>query len=175
MASDHSRPRIALLRHSDRWQSREPRSSRLVYPFLISILVVLTLSSVISCSGDSAGQSPQPTIDPEPPISESQAIKIAREQLESVLDEIDAYGYGDARIRIGQMRLRKLQDLTESDLYSEESPRLDRQIWAVQIDAAWEHADIPYAIPFGYGVVGIDAINGDIWLRGRFDREILVE
>ncbi len=33
----------------------------------------------------------------------------------------------------------------------------------------------PYTVPYGYGIVDIDAVNGDIRLRARYDKEILVE
>ena len=73
------------------------------------------------------------------------------------------------------MRLRKLQELTKSDLYTPDSPRMQRQIWAIQIGGTFPNDPNPYRVDHGYGVVGIDAINGDIWLRARYDKEILVE
>ena len=70
------------------------------------------------------------------------------------------------------MRLRKLQELTKSDLYTPDSPRMQRQIWAVQVGGTFPNDPSPYRVEFGYG---IDAINGDIWLRARYDDEVLVE
>ena len=149
-----------------------------VHPTKLAILLTASLlvAAIIttSCS-DNTENRPVSTLDPDPPISETKAIEIAREQLESILNEIEASEYGDARIRIGSMRLRRLQELTQSDLYSDDSPRLERQIWAVQIDADWSRNPKPYSIPYGYGVVGIDAENGDIWLRARYDHEILTQ
>ncbi len=147
----------------------------------LSLWIVLLLACcpsvmmLFSCDSRASTPSAEPTLDPEPLISELAAIEIAKEQLASILEDVDDYGYETAQIRVGEMHLRKLQTLTDSDLYSEDSPRLNRQIWAIQIDAHWPHDSNPYTIPFGYGIVGIDALNGDIWLRGRFDRPILVE
>ena len=73
------------------------------------------------------------------------------------------------------MRLRRLQELTKSDLYTLDSPRMQRQIWAIQIGGKFDDDPNPYRVEFGYGIVGIDAINGDIWLRARYDKEILIE
>ena len=69
------------------------------------------------------------------------------------------------------MRLRKLQELTNSDLYTPDSPRMQRQIWAVQVGGKFDNDPNPYTVPYGYGIVGVDAINGDIHLRARYDEE----
>ena len=156
-------------------------STKLAIFLTVSLLIVAIITT--SCNSGNTENKPVATLDPDPPISETKAIEIAREQLESILNEIEASEYGDARIRIGSMRLRQLQELTKSDLYSDDSPRLERQIWAVQIDADWSRqidVDLsrdpePYSIPYGYGIVGIDAQNGDIWLRARYDHEILTQ
>lgn len=151
-------------------------STKLAIFLIASLLIVAIITT--SCNIGNTENRPVATLDPDPPISESKAMEIAREQLESILNEIEASEYGDARIRIGSMSLRKLQELTQSDLYSDDSPRLERQIWAVQIDADWprDTRDTrPYSIPYGYGIVGIDAENGDIWLRARYDHEILTQ
>ena len=73
------------------------------------------------------------------------------------------------------MRLRKLQELTNSDLYTPDSPRMQRQIWAVQVGGKFDNDPNPYTVPYGYGIVGVDAINGDIHLRARYDEEVLVD
>ena len=120
-------------------------------------------------------EEPVPTIDPDPPITEAQAIEIAEASLIEVIEDIEFAGYEQIRVRVGVMRLRKLQELTKSDLYTPDSPRMQRQIWAVQIGGKFDTDPNPYRVPYGYGIVGIDAINGDIWLRARYDDEVLVE
>ena len=52
--------------------------------------------------------------------------------------------------------------------------RLNRQMWAVQTGGNFGDHDVPYNIRNRYGIVGIDAENGDIWLRARYNREILI-
>ena len=117
-----------------------------------------------------------PTLDPDPPLSQAEAIEIAKASLAEVVEDIEFAGYDQIRIRVGNMRLSYLQELTESDLYSPDSPRMQRQIWAVQVGGTFPDDPEPYrSRPYGYGVVGVDAINGDIWLRARYDKEILVE
>ncbi len=143
-------------------------------PTLSIIILSLTISIVaLACSSDP--EDIPPTLDPEPPITESQAIDIAKASLTEVMDDIEFAGYDQIRIRTGIMRLRRLQELTNSDLYTPDSPRMQRQIWAIQIGGKFETDPIPYTVPFGYGIVGIDAVNGDIHLRARYDQEILVE
>ena len=92
-----------------------------------------------------------------------------------VIEDIEFAGYEQIRVRVGNMRLSYLQELTNSELYSPDSPRMQRQIWAIQIGGTFPNDPDPYRVDHGYGIVGIDAINGDIWLRARYDREILVE
>lgn len=116
-----------------------------------------------------------PTLDPNPPITRDEAISIAKASLAEVIEDIEFAGYEKIRIRVGNMRLRYLQELTKSDLYSPDSPRRLRQIWAVQVGGKFDDDPNPYRVPFGYGIVGVDAINGDIWLRARYDAEVLVE
>ncbi len=147
--------------------------NRLV-PFSLVLGAVLASAVIMAC-GDSLSSRVWPTPIPNPTISESEAIEIGKSQLAAVLREIDAAGYENARVRVGAMRLGRLQELTESDIYSEDSPRLYRQIWAVQIGGAFPGDVRPYDIPYGFGIVGIDAENGDIWLRARYDHEILVD
>ncbi len=132
----------------------------------------LTVAFAIACT---AQEDPAPTIDPDPPITESQAIDIAKASLAEVIEDIEFAGYDQIRIRVGIMRLRKLQELTKSDLYTPDSPRMQRQIWAVQVGGKFDTDPNPYTVPFGYGIVGIDATNGDIHLRARYDDEVLVE
>ncbi len=138
-------------------------------------LLVATLIAVVSLISCGNSEEPIATLDPDPPITESEAIDIAKASLEEILEELEFFNYDQIRVRVGQMRLRKLQELTESDLYTPDSPRMQRQIWAVQIGGKFEDDPEPYKLEYGYGIVGIDAINGDIWLRARYDREILVE
>ena len=135
-------------------------------------IFMIAASFVIAC-GES--EEPVPTIDPDPPITESQAIDIAKDSLTEVIEDIEFAGYDQIRIRVGSMRLRKLQELTKSDLYTPDSPRMQRQIWAVQVGGTFPNDPNPYIVEFGYGIVGIDATNGDIHLRARYDEEILVE
>ena len=139
---------------------------------LFALLLVAAIAFATSCGGE---DETLPTIDPDPPISESRAIDIAKASLNEVIEDIEFAGYDQIRIRVGSMRLRKLQELTDSDLYTPDSPRMQRQIWAVQVGGTFPDDIEPYRVNFGYGIVGIDAINGDIWLRARYDREILVE
>ena len=136
------------------------------------LLLLMAIAVGTACSED---EEAIPTIDPAPPISEARAIEIAKASLSQVIEDIEFAGYDQIRIRVGSMRLRKLQELTESDLYTPDSPRMQRQIWAVQVGGKFDDDPEPYTVPFGYGIVGVDAINGDIWLRARYDREILVE
>ena len=141
----------------------------------VSIALCLALSVfalVIACSD---AKEPPPTLDPDPPLSESEAIDIAKDSLVEVIEDIEFAGYDQIRVRVGNMRLSYLQELTNSDLYSPDSPRMQRQIWAIQIGGTFPNDPNPYRVDHGYGVVGIDAINGDIWLRARYDKEILVE
>ena len=139
------------------------------------ILLTIALLAIASLIGCNATEEPLPTIDPDPPISESRAIDIAKASLSEVIEDIEFAGYDQIRIRVGSMRLRKLQELTDSDLYTPDSPRMQRQIWAVQVGGTFPDDPDPYRVQYGYGIVGIDAINGDIWLRARYDKEILVE
>ena len=44
----------------------------------------------------------------------------------------------------------------------------------MQIGGNFGDHDVAYNIRNGYGIVGIDAQNGDIWLRARYNREILI-
>ena len=136
------------------------------------VCLIAVLSFVVAC-----GESEElvPTIDPDPPVSEAQAIEIAKASLTEVIEDIEFAGYEQIRIRVGSMRLRKLQELTKSDLYTPDSPRMQRQIWAVQVGGTFPDDLDPYRVPYGYGIVGIDAINGDIHLRARYDAEVLVE
>ena len=135
-------------------------------------ILLVAVVFVIACGEP---EEPVPTIDLDPPITEARAIEIAKGSLAEVIEDIEFAGYDQIRIRIGSMRLRKLQELTESDLYTPDSPRMQRQIWAVQIGGTFPDDLDTYRVPFGYGIVGIDAINGDIWLRARYDAEVLVE
>ena len=134
--------------------------------------LLIAASFVIACGEP---EEPVPTIDPDPPITESQAIDIAKDSLTEVIEDIEFAGYDQIRIRVGSMRLRKLQELTKSDLYTPDSPRMQRQIWAVQVGGKFDNDPSPYIVEFGYGIVGIDATNGDIHLRARYDEEVLVE
>ncbi len=133
---------------------------------------LLLIAFAVACSEP---EEPVPTIDPDPPISEAQAIEIAKASLTEVIEDIEFAGYDQIRIRVGNMRLSYLQELTKSELYSPDSPRMQRQIWAVQVGGTFPDDPNPYRVDHGYGVVGVDAINGDIWLRARYDKEILVE
>ena len=135
-------------------------------------VALLLITCLMACNDP---EEPIPTIDPDPPITEAQAIEIAEASLIEVIEDIEFAGYEQIRVRVGMMRLRKLQELTKSDLYTPDSPRMQRQIWAVQIGGKFDTDPNPYRVPFGYGIVGIDAINGDIWLRARYDTEVLVE
>ena len=135
-------------------------------------ILVIAVVFVIACGEP---EEPVPTIDPDPPITEAQAIEIAKGSLAEVIEDIEFAGYDQIRIRVGSMRLRKLQELTKSDLYTLDSPRMQRQIWAVQVGGTFPDDLDPYRVPYGYGIVGIDAINGDIHLRARYDAEVLVE
>ena len=134
--------------------------------------LIILASFVTACGG---AEVVEPTLDPDPPITQAQAVSIAKESLAEVIEDIEFAGYERIRIRVGNMRLRYLQELTNSDLYSPDSPRMLRQIWAIQIGGKFDDDPAPYTVPYGYGVVGIDVINGDIWLRARYDKEILVE
>jgi hypothetical protein len=138
--------------------------------WLYCALTFLVVALITACGEP---EDPLPTIDPNPPIAEAEAIDIAKASLAEVIEDIEFAGYEQIRIRVGSMRLRKLQELTKSDLYTPDSPRIQRQIWAVQVGGTFD--EDPYIVPYGYGIVGIDAINGDIWLRARYDEEILVE
>ena len=138
----------------------------------IPALWLAMLMAVVACSDSNE---PIPTLDPDPPLTQAQAIEIAKTSLAEVIEDIEFAGYDQIRIRVGNMRLSYLQELTESDLYSPDSPRMQRQIWAVQVGGTFPDDPEPYRVPFGYGIVGVDAINGDIWLRARYDKEILVE
>ena len=135
-------------------------------------ILVIAVVFVIACGEP---EEPVPTIDLDPPITEAQAIEIAKGSLAEVIEDIEFAGYDQIRIRVGSMRLRKLQELTKSDLYTPDSPRMQRQIWAVQVGGTFPDDPTPYRVDHGYGVVGIDAINGDIHLRARYDAEVLVE
>ena len=145
----------------------ERRAWRSIHAFWLALLL-----AVVACSDP---KEPIPTLDPDPPLTQAEAIEIAKASLAEVIEDIEFAGYDQIRIRVGNMRLSYLQELTESDLYSPDSPRMQRQIWAVQVGGRFPDDPEPYRVPFGYGVVGVDAINGDIWLRARYDMEILVE
>lgn len=143
-----------------------------VYAF---IGIVIAAAFVIACGESSP---PPPTLNPDLanlPITQSRAIEIAKSSLSEVIEDIEFAGYEDIRVRVGNMRLSYLQELTNSDLYSPDSPRMQRQIWAIQIGGTFPTDPRPYAVPYGYGIVGVDVINGDIHLRARYDQEILVE
>lgn len=137
-----------------------------------TVALFLTFMFVVAC-----GESDEPlaTFDPDPPLSEAQAIEIAKASLDEVIQDIEFAGYDQIRIRVGTMRLRRLQELTNSDIYTADSPRMQRQIWAVQVGGKFDNDPEPYTVRFGYGIVGIDAINGDIHLRARYDAEVLVD
>ena len=135
-------------------------------------LLAMLWFAVAACSDP---KEPPPTLDPNPPLSQAEAIDIAKASLAEVVEDIEFAGYDQIRVRVGNMRLSYLQDLTNSELYSPDSPRMQRQIWAVQIGGTFPNDPNPYRVDHGYGIVGIDAVNGDIWLRARYDREILVE
>ena len=147
------------------------RTERRAWKFIHAFWLVLALT-VVACSDP---KEPVPTLDPDPPLTQAEAIEIAKASLAEVIEDIEFAGYEQVRIRVGNMRPSYLQELTESDLYSPDSPRMQRQIWAVQVGGRFPDDPEPYRVPFGYGVVGVDAINGDIWLRARYDKEILVE
>ena len=147
------------------------RSERRAGKFIHAFCLALALT-VVACSDS---EEPIPTLDPDPPLSQAEAIEIAKASLAEVIEDIEFAGYEQIRIRVGNMRLSYLQELTESELYSPDSPRMQRQIWAVQVGGRFPDDPEPYRVPFGYGIVGVDAINGDIWLRARYDKEILVE
>ena len=136
------------------------------------LILILAIPLTLACNNQDENI---PTIDPNPPITEARAIDIAKASLAEVIEDIEFAGYEQIRIRVGKMRLRKLQELTNSDLYTPDSPRMQRQIWAVQVGGKFDNDPNPYTVPFGYGIVGVDAINGDIHLRARYDNEILVE
>ena len=137
---------------------------------LIGLLIAA--SFVIACGEP---KEPPPTLDPDPPLTQAEAIDIAKASLAEVVEDIEFAGYDQIRVRVGNMRLSYLQELTDSELYSPDSPRMQRQIWAIQIGGTFPNDPNPYRVDHGYGIVGIDAVNGDIWLRARYDREILVE
>ena len=145
----------------------EGRVWKFIHPFWLAMFL-----AVVACSDP---EGPVPTLDPDPPLTQAQAIEIAKASLAEVIEDIEFAGYDQIRIRVGNMRLSYLQELTESDLYSPDSPRMQRQIWAVQVGGRFPDDPEPYRVPFGYGIVGVDAINGDVWLRARYDKEILVE
>lgn len=145
----------------------ERRAWTLIHAFWFALLL-----AIVACSDS---KDPIPTLDPDPPLTEAEAIEIAKASLAEVIEDIEFAGYDQIRIRVGNMRLSYLQELTESDLYSPDSPRMQRQIWAVQVGGTFPDDPNPYRVDHGYGVVGVDAINGDIWLRARYDKEILVE
>ena len=140
--------------------------------FGLWIVLLATTALVIACSEP---DEVVPTFDLDPPITQADAIDIAKESLAEVIEDIEFAGYEQVRIRVGHMRLRYLQELTKSDLYSPDSPRMLRQIWAIQVGGTFPDDPDPYRVPFGYGIVGIDALNGDIWLRARYDAEVLLE
>ena len=135
-------------------------------------LLILLVAFAASCSEP---EELIPTLDPDPPITQAEAIEIAQASLAEVIEDIEFAGYEKIRIRVGNMRLRYLQELTDSELYSPDSPRMLRQIWAIQVGGTFPDDPNPYRVPHGYGIVGIDVINGDIWLRARYDKEVLVE
>ena len=147
------------------------RADKRVWRIVLSVWMAIGL--VIAACSDP--KELIPTLDPAPPLSQAEAIEIAKASLAEVIEDIEFAGYEQVRIRVGNMRLSYLQELTESDLYSPDSPRMQRQIWAVQVGGTFPDDPEPYRVPFGYGIVGVDAINGDIWLRARYDKEILVE
>lgn len=135
-------------------------------------ILLIAIGLAVAC-GET--EDPPPTLDPDPPLSQAEAIEIAKASLAEVIEDIEFAGYEQIRVRVGNMRLSYLQELTNSDLYSPDSPRMQRQIWAIQIGGTFPDDPEPYRVDHGYGVVGVDAINGDIWLRARYDWEILVE
>ena len=139
-----------------------------------SIATVAALTLAMSCGDDAAAPADVPTINPDPLLTEQEAIEIAKDQHEELLESINFYGHSQVKIRTGSMLMRDLQELTGTELFTEDSPRLNRQIWAVQIGGNFGDHDVQYNIRNGYGIVGIDAQNGDIWLRARYNREILV-
>ena len=147
------------------------RADKHVSSLMLAAFLTLLVFSV-ACSEP---EEPIPTLDPDPPITQAEAIEIAQASLAEVIEDIEFAGHEKIRIRVGNMRLRYLQELTESELYSPDSPRMLRQIWAIQVGGTFPDDPNPYRVPFGYGIVGIDAINGDIWLRARYDAEVLVE
>ena len=147
------------------------RADKRAWRIVLSVWMAIGL--VIAACSDP--KEPIPTLDPDPPLSQAEAIEIAKASLAEVIEDIEFAGYEQVRIRVGNMRLSYLQELTESDLYSPDSPRMQRQIWAVQVGGTFPDDPEPYRVLFGYGIVGVDAINGDIWLRARYDKEILVE
>ena len=141
----------------------------------LSLAAAVLVAAVVLACGEGGGASVvEPTLDPDPPVTEEEAIEIAKDQHEDLLETINFYGHDQIRIRTGSMLLRGLQELTGAELFTEGSPRLDRQIWAIQIGGNFGEHDVPYTIRNGYGIVGVDAQNGDIWLRARYNREILV-
>ncbi len=148
----------------------ERTDRRLYIGFWIALLA--TTSLAVACGEP---EEVVPTFDLDPPITQAEAVAIAKESLSEVIEDIEFAGYEKVRIRVGHMRLRYLQELTKSELYSPDSPRMLRQIWAIQVGGTFPDDPEPYRVPFGYGVVGVDAINADIWLRARYDKEILVE
>ena len=147
------------------------RADKHVSSLMLAAFLTLLVFSV-ACSEP---EEPIPTLDPDPPITQAEAIEIAQASLAEVIEDIEFAGYEKIRIRVGNMRLRYLQELTDSELYSPDSPRMLRQIWAIQVGGTFPDDPNPYRVPHGYGIVGIDVINGDIWLRARYDKEILVE
>ena len=153
----------------------QPASNNTRVDKRVSIALCFALSVFALAIACSDAKEPPPTLDPDPPLSESEAIDIAKDSLVEVIEDIEFAGYDQIRVRVGNMRLSYLQDLANSDLYSPDSPGMQRQIWAIQIGGTFPNAPNPYRVDHGYGVVGVDAINGDIWLRARYDKEILVE
>ena len=147
------------------------RADKHVSSLMLAAFLTLLVFSV-ACSEP---EEPIPTLDPDPPITQAEAIEIAQASLAEVIEDIEFAGYEKIRIRVGNMRLRYLQELTDSELYSPDSPRMLRQIWAIQVGGTFPDDPNPYRVPHGYGIVGIDVINGDIWLRARYDAEVLVE
>lgn len=144
--------------------------------FVATVATIAALTVTLAACGndDAAPASNVPTINPDPLLTEQEAIEIAKDQHEELLESINFYGHSQVKIRTGSMLLRDLQELTGAELFTTDSPRLNRQIWAVQIGGNFGDHDVPYNIRNGYGIVGIDAANGDIWLRARYNREILV-
>ena len=140
----------------------------------LAIATVAALTVVVSCGDDGTAPANVPTLNPDPPLTEQEAIEIAKEEHEDLLESINFYGHQQVKIRTGSMLMRDLQELTGTELFTVDSPRLNRQIWAVQIGGNFGDHDVPYNIRNGYGIVGIDAENGDIWLRARYNREVLV-